>query len=166
LEASIDPSGRISLEAVAPSSSLPRRPPTSFRSPTFAVYALRAWLQSPGGSLNCGSAELGLVLAMAINNWQPAPLWVLLLPIVVVRISFVSHRRPFMDFGKMLNEKLRSCLNLMGTSNCWWRHEKRRNRDAMFSNCIYISYCHMAENQPRIKRTVLFVNLSLFFSPL
>jgi hypothetical protein len=30
----------------------------------------------------------------------------------------------------------------------------------MFSNWIYISYCLMAENQPRIKRTVLFVNLS------
>jgi hypothetical protein len=41
--------------------------------------------------------------------------WVLLVPLVVVRIFFVSLRRPFMDFGKMLNEKLRSCLNFTGT---------------------------------------------------
>jgi hypothetical protein len=34
------------------------------------------------------------------------------------------------------------------------------NQDAMFSNWIFILYCLMTENQPRIKRTVLFVNLS------
>jgi hypothetical protein len=60
--------------------------------------------KNPGGSLNCGFAELGFVLAMAIDNWQPAPLWVLLVSLVVVRISFVSLRRPFMDFGKTLNK--------------------------------------------------------------
>jgi hypothetical protein len=60
--------------------------------------------KNPGGSLNCGSAELGLVLAIAIDNWQLAPLCVLLVPLVVVRISFASLRRPFMDFGKTLNE--------------------------------------------------------------
>jgi hypothetical protein len=35
------------------------------------------------------------------------------------------------------------------------------NQDAMFSNWIFILYCLMTENQPRIKRTVLFVNLLL-----
>jgi hypothetical protein len=44
--------------------------------------------------------------------------------------------------------------------HCWWRYGKRMNRVLMFSNWIYISYYLMAENQPRIKRTVLFVNLS------
>jgi hypothetical protein len=43
-------------------------------------------------------AELGLILAMVINNWH------VLVPLVVVRISFVSLSRPFMDFGKTLNE--------------------------------------------------------------
>jgi hypothetical protein len=52
---------------------------------------------------------------MAINNWQAAPLWVLLVPLVVVRISFVLSPCPFMYLGKMLNERLRSCLNFTGT---------------------------------------------------
>jgi hypothetical protein len=30
----------------------------------------------------------------------------------------------------------------------------------MFSISLYLWYCLMAENQPRIKRTVLFVNVS------
>jgi hypothetical protein len=40
------------------------------------------------------------------------------------------------------------------------RHEKIRNWNVMFSISLYLWYCLMAENQPRIKRTVLFVNVS------
>jgi hypothetical protein len=43
------------------------------------------------------------------------------------------------------------------------RHLAAKSADLMLVNLphwIYISYCLMAENQPRIKRTVLFVNLS------
>jgi hypothetical protein len=52
---------------------------------------------------------------MAIDNWQPVPLWVLLVLLVVVRISFLSNRRLFMDLGKKSKEKYRSFSNLTGT---------------------------------------------------
>jgi hypothetical protein len=85
--APIDPSGRISpgafvlLAEAAPNLS----PLANFRDVRFAGMAAK---KNQRGSLNCALAELGLVLAMVNNNWQQAPLWVLLVPFVVVRIPF------------------------------------------------------------------------------
>jgi hypothetical protein len=87
LAAPIDPSVGIAsgvfvlLAEAAPNLS----PFAEFRDVRFAGMAAK---KNPGGSLNCGLSELGLVLAMVNDNWQPAPLWVLLVPFVSVRIPF------------------------------------------------------------------------------
>jgi hypothetical protein len=44
--------------------------------------------KNPGGSLKCVSAVARTCPSKGFDNWQPAPLWVLLVPLVVVRISF------------------------------------------------------------------------------
>jgi hypothetical protein len=72
--------------------------------------------RNPGGLLNCGLAELGLVLAMVINNWQPAPLWVLLVLLVVVRISFLSLRRPLFELWQDVKQEVAQLLELRGDS--------------------------------------------------
>jgi hypothetical protein len=47
---------------------------------------------------------------------------------------------------------------------CWREYVNRMNWDLMRSIWLVYLYCRMAENQPRIRRTVLFVNLSSFSS--
>jgi hypothetical protein len=74
--------------------------------------------KNPGGLLNCGLAELGLVLAMVINNWQPVRLWVLLVPFVVVSIPLRVSPPSFHGFWQDVKQEAVQLLKLHGDSTC------------------------------------------------
>jgi hypothetical protein len=49
---------------------------------------------------------------MAINNWQTAPLWELLVPLVVVRISFVLLPVSFHGLWQDVEQEVAQLLEL------------------------------------------------------
>jgi hypothetical protein len=68
----------------------------------------------PSGSIKLVSAVARTSPNNCFDYWQLAPLWVLLVSLIVNRIFFVSHHCPH-GLGKTSKEKLGSCLNLTGT---------------------------------------------------
>jgi hypothetical protein len=53
---------------------------------------------------------------MAINNWQPAPLWVLLVPLIIVRISSVLSSLSFHGLRQDVEQEVVQLLELHGDS--------------------------------------------------
>jgi hypothetical protein len=51
---------------------------------------------------------------MAVNHWQPAPLWVLLVPVLVVRTSFVLSPPSLHGLGQDVEREVLQLLEPHG----------------------------------------------------
>jgi hypothetical protein len=110
------------------------------------------WLSPP--SFN-GLGKMSKEKLRSCSNLTGTPHVAVPYVFVELRLWVVVVRLPLLVVYEVLGRTWASSVH-----HCWWRYGKRMNWDAMFSNWIYISSYRMEKHQPRIKRTVLFANVS------